>query len=141
MILNCSFEELQALVSGAELLLHDFGGGTGGSIAAPSEAKAAVEALRPRLHGPLSIQTLAEQQSLRRAVGAICEELHDRLEEKVLQFHPAHEEAVSLYFDYAHAFGVLSRLDEMGVEMRAMIELMTGAPASPASAAEINFPD
>lgn len=141
MILNCNFEELRALASGAELLLSDHPRVSQGSIAAPSEALAEVEQLVPRLGGSIQIQTLAEQRVVRKAIAAICVELHDRLEEKVIQFHPAHEEAVSLYFDYAHVFGVLTRLDEIGTEMSAMIELMTGAPATEEFARSVTFPD
>ena len=141
MILNCNFEELQALVSGADLLLAGAGDPSQSAVVAPAEALAEVELLRPRLNGSLSIDTLARQQSVRGAVAAICEELHDRLEEKVVEYHPAHEEAVLLYFDYAHAIAVLSRLDEMGAEMRGLIELMTGSPPTTATAAGVTFPD
>lgn len=141
MILTCNFEELRALASGAELLLTEHESAPQGSIVAPSEAATEVEQLQQRLTSSLSIGTLAEQRMVRKAVAAICEELHERLEEKVLQYHPAHEEAVSLYFDYAHVFGVLSRLDEMGVEMSAMIELMTGSVVTDQSAASVSFPD
>ena len=41
--------------------------------------------------------------------------------------------------DYAHAFSVLSRLDEIGAEMTAMIELMTGEPPSATTAERISF--
>ena len=141
MILHCNFEELRALASGAELLLMEYQSSAPGYIVAPSVAATDVERLRPRLRESLSIVTLAEQRSVRKAVGAICEELHERLEEKVLQFHPAHEEAVSLYFDYAHAFGVLNRLDEMGIEMAGIIELMTGGPVTDGAATTVTFPD
>lgn len=141
MILHCNFEELRALATGVELLLTDSLRGSQGSVVAPSEAITDVERLRSRLTESLSINTLAEQRSVRGAVAAICEELHDRLEEKVLQYHPAHEEAVSLYFDYAHVFGVLNRLDEMGSEMTALIEVMTGGPVTELSANGVTFPD
>jgi hypothetical protein len=139
-ILHCTFEELRALDSGAELFLTEHGGGSHGYVVAPSEAMRDVEQLRPRLTGSLSITTLAEQRSVRKAVAAICEELHERLEEKVLQYHPAHEEAVALYFDYAYAFGVLNRLDEMGAEMTALIEVMNGSVSDQAAGA-VTFPD
>lgn len=140
MILTCNFEELRALASGAELLLTEHERASQGSIVAPSEAATEVDQLRHRLTSSLSIATLAEQRMVRKAVSAICEELHERLEEKVLQYHPAHEEAVALYFDYAHVFGVLNRLDEMGAEMTAMLELMTGG-LTDAAAGSVNFPD
>lgn len=141
MILNCNFEELRALAAGAELLLTGDRHGSEGGIVAPSSAVAEVEQLIPRLSGDLSIGTLAEQRTVRKAVAAICDELHERLEEKLIQFYPAHEEAVALYFDYAHAFGVLTRLDEMGAEMTAMIELMTGQAVTQEAASSFAFPD
>src|SRR5690606_20812185 len=102
---------------------------------------AQVAMLQPRLNASLTISTLEEQRWIRRAVEAICAVLHERMDEKLLEFHPAHEEAVALYFDYAHAFGVLRRLDAMGAEMSGIIELMTGEPPSEQSARRISFPD
>jgi hypothetical protein len=139
-ILHCSFEELRALASGAELFLTEHASRGQGYVVAPSEALPDVERLQPRLTQSLSINTLAEQRTVRKAIAAICEELHERLEEKVLQYHPAHEEAVALYFDYAHAFGVLKRLDEIGAEMTALIELMNGTVSEQAAGA-VEFPD
>jgi hypothetical protein len=140
-ILSCSFEELQALSAGAALLLDPGPFGNSGAVAAPAEALAQVAHLQPRLTSSLSINTLAEQRWIRTAVAAICENLHERMDETVLEYHPAHEQAVAYYFDYAHAFGVLKRLDEMGAEMTALIELMTGTSPTPESARSINFTD
>jgi hypothetical protein len=140
-ILSCNFEELRALASGAELLLEGERNASTGTVAAPTEALAQVAVLLPRLNASLSVECLAEQRWIRGAVAAICQNLHDRLDDKVLEYHPAHEEAVALYFDYAHAFGVLKRLDEMGVEMSGMIELITGAQPTEQSARTITFPD
>lgn len=141
MILTCNFEELRALASGAELILTDHGHSSTGGIVAPAVAAAEIERLQSRLVGDLTISTLAEQREVRKALAAICDDLHERLEEKVVQFHPAHEEAVALYFDYAHSFAVLTRLDEMGAEMRALIELTTGEPVNDVTAATYTFPD
>ena len=141
MILSFNFEELRALETGAELFLAEHLHAAAGPVAAPSEALADVERLRPRLAAAISVTTLADQRALRKAIAAICGELHERMEETVLRYHPAHEEAVSLYFDYAHVFGVLTRLDEMGTEMNALIELMTGEAVSDQSARTVTFPD
>ena len=141
MILTFNYEELRALAAGAEMLLSRWDRSSPGPGVAPAEALAQVELLQPRLTGALSIDTLAEQRSVRGAVALICDGLHDRMEAKVIEFHPAHEEAVALYFDYAHAFSVLNRLDEIGAEMSAMIELITGEAPSATSASELNFPD
>lgn len=123
------------------MLLDGSGDASSGAVAAPAEAIVHVSLLQPRLTHSLSIGTLAEQRWVHHAVAAICQNLHDRLEEKVLEYHPAHEEAVGLYFDYAHAYGVLRRLEEMGIEMEAMVELITGEPVTDASAQSVNFPD
>ncbi|HET7275735.1 MAG TPA: hypothetical protein VFI91_11275 [Longimicrobiaceae bacterium] len=141
MILFCNFEELRAISAGAELLLSGESDASGGGVAAPPEAITEVERLQPRLTASLEIATLAEQKALRSALSLICETLHTRMEDKVLEYHPAHEEAVSLYFDYAHVFAVLGRLEEMGAEMTAIIELMTGSPPTAEDMATINFPD
>lgn len=140
MILHCNFEELHALEAGAELILDPYSAETGG-VAAPVKAVTQVAMLTPRLKQSLSITTLEDQRLVRRAVDAICTALHERMDEKVLEYHPAHEEAVALYFDYAHAFGVLRRLDAIGSEMTGMIELMTGEPATDEAARRVTFPD
>lgn len=140
MILHCNFEELRALASGVELYLTEHDSLSHGSVAAPPRALAEVKQLQPRLAHSLSILTLAEQRVVRKAISAVCDELRDRLDEKVVQYHPAHEEAVALYFDYAHALGVLSRLDEIGTEMTGLIELMNGGVTDEA-AATVEFPD
>ncbi|MQA89904.1 MAG: hypothetical protein GEU90_06685 [Gemmatimonas sp.] len=139
--LSCNYEELQALATGAELLLDHSQVTTSGAVAAPAESTASVAQLRPRLTSPLNIETLAEQRWVRKAVAAICRELHTRMDGKVLEFHPGHEEAVSLYFDYAHTYSVLSRLDEMGSEMTAIIELITGQLPTEESAHAVHFPE
>lgn len=141
MILHCNFEELRALVAGAELLAGGVFAAPSAIVVAPIEGTALVEALLPRLTGDLSIATLADQRRVREAVAAICEQLHGRLDNTVLEYNPAHEEAVNLYFDYAHARTVLNRVDRIGAEMGAMIELITGAPATPESAETVMFPD
>ncbi len=139
MILDCNFEELQALASGAEMVLSGDAGESGGSVAAPAEAIARVAALQARLGGDLEIETLAEQREARLAVRAICDELQERMDASILEYHPAHEESVALYFDYAHAYKVLDRLEDMGDEMTALIELMTGDEPTPETARRVTF--
>lgn len=141
MILSFNFEELRALESGAEMFIAEHSRPSGGSVAAPSEALADVQRLRPRLAAAISVQTLADQRALRKAVAAVAADLHERMEETVIRYHPAHEDAVALYFDYAHVFGVLTRLDEMGAEMTALIELMTGQAVTDEAARTVTFPD
>jgi hypothetical protein len=140
-ILHCNFEELRALASGAELLLGGGGSGSEGAVAAPSEVLAPVALLQPRLTGSITIDSLHEQRWVRFAIDTICSHLRGSMDAKVVEYHPAHEEAVNLYFEYAHAYGVLQRLDQMGAEMSAMIELITGAAPTEESARSVTFPD
>jgi hypothetical protein len=140
-ILHVNFEEIRALVSGAELVLATSRGERHGAVAAPSAALAETEALATRLTGDVTLDTLADQRRFRSAISLICEHLRDRLESKVIEFNPGHEEAVDLYFDYAHAVTVLDRLDRIGSEMTAMIEVMTGEGVTDLSAATVTFPD
>jgi hypothetical protein len=58
----------------------------------------------------------------------------------IITSHPADETAVASYFLYAHALTVLARVTEMGQEMEALIEVVTGAPATPEVAATFLFP-
>jgi hypothetical protein len=143
MILHCNFEELQALGAGVELVLdmerHRAQGES--AVAAPAATIAQVEALRTRLGGDLSIETLADQRRVRSAVALITETLRERLEGRVIEFHPAHEEAVANYFDFGHTLAVLHRLDVMGAEMSALIELMTGETPTEDEARTISFAD
>lgn len=136
MILHCNFEELRALSSAIELMAYE-AERAGAAVAAPPEGMAKVERLLPRLTGDVSIETLDDQRLVREAVGILVADLLRRLDDKVLEFHPAHEEAVALYFDYAHGRTVLSRLDRMGAQMEAIIDLISGDH----STAGLSFPD
>lgn len=140
MILRCNYEELGALRTGATSLL---GGSPGESapVAAPPEAFEEVMALLPRLEGDLTVETLAEQRQILRAVSAIVSQLREEMDASVLATHPAGEVAVASYFLYAHALGVLSRIAEIGQEMEALIEVVTGAPPTPETVSTFRFPD
>ena len=140
MILYISYEEVQALRQGARSFLRDKGTGAGG-VAAPPAARAEVSAFEERLVGDLDLDTLAEQRALASALSSIVECLRVEMETLVGETHPAHEGAVAAYFDYAHALSVLTRVREMGNEMEAMIEVMTGRPADAGTAATFHFPD
>jgi len=140
MILRCNFEELGALNKGAVALL---GGspGEGPPVAAPPEGWEEVQALLPRLTGDLTMETLADQRGVLRAVATIVARLKEEMDASVLATHPAEETAVSAYFLYAHALSVLNRVTELGQEMEALIEVMTGSPPTPEVATSIRFPD
>lgn len=140
MILYLSYEEVQALRQGARSFLAEGGSGPC-AVAAPPSARAEVSALEERLVGDLDIVTLAQQRALASALAAVVECLRIEMETAVGETHPAHEGAVAAYFDYAHALSVLARLREMGSEMEALIEVVTGRPADAAVASSFHFPD
>ena len=140
MILYISYEEVRALRQGARSFLRDEGPGAC-VVAAPPAARAEVSALEERLVGDLDVDTLAQQRTLASALSSIVECLRVEMETLVGETHPAHEGAVAAYFDYAHALSVLARVRDMGSEMEAMIEVMTGKPADVAAATAIHFPD
>lgn len=140
MILRCNYEELHALRQGARTFL-DSCEGDQHVVAAPPAAHGMVAALLPRLVGDLTITTLDELRTVEMAVEAIVVCLRIELETTVAMTHPAAEQAVSAYFDFAHALSVLTGLREMGHEMEALIELMTGERPTDAHAREFVFPD
>jgi hypothetical protein len=139
MILTCTFEELGALRYGASNLLGERSRGHP-PVAAPPRGRENVEALVPRLSGDLAIETLDEQRQVLKAVAAIVAHLKEEMDHWVMTTHPADEAAVSAYFLYAHALAVLTRLSEMGQEMEALIEVVTGSPATHQVAATFHFP-
>lgn len=140
MILSCSFEEVSALSHGARSVLHERPVAPS-AVAAPSATRGAVESLLAGLDGGFSIRTLVEQRELEQGLRAIVERLREELDTCVLATHAANEEAVSAYFDFAHALSVLGRVMELGEEMSALVELMTGGPANERSVREFVFPD
>lgn len=140
MILHCTFEELSAMSAAAERVLAEAGSGAT-VVVAPPEIVADVEALLPLLSGDITLTTLAEQQSIARAVTYMVAELKQRMDAAVLEEHAASEYAVGAYFDYAHALTVQDRVMRVGAEMSAIIELMTGRAPTSASARTFEFPD
>jgi len=140
-ILHCNFEELRALASGAEMVLAETGAASESAVAAPAEAAALVELLLPRLTGDMSLTSLAEQRQVRKAISVICDELRVRLDDRIVRFGPGQEESINTYFDYAHTRVVLDRLDRMGAEMYAIVELITGASPTEHTAKSVTFPD
>jgi hypothetical protein len=139
-ILHFNYEELTALKAGARAYLAQDGSGRGG-VLAPSEERADVEALVPRLEGDITLSTLEELRGVESAIGAIVHCLRVEMESTVVATHPAAESAVVAYFDFAHGFTVQHRLSEMASEMEALIELVTGREPTPESARSFRFPD
>jgi hypothetical protein len=140
MILRCNYEELSALRHGARVLL-DHGDEEHHTVAAPPQAHATVAALLPRLVGDLTVNTLQELRSVHMAIEAIVVCLRSDMQAAVAATHPADEGAVSAYFEFAHAYSVSARLQDAADEMEALIELVTGGPATPEVAREFVFPD
>ena len=137
MILHCNFEELRALAAASELIVGD-AHAQPGAVVAPPEGVVMVEQVLPRLSGDMSIETLQDQRLMQRAVHFIVGDLHRRMDQRIIEAHPADEEAVALYFDYAHSRSVLNRLELMGAEMEAIVELIGG---SAAAGSGLTFPD
>jgi hypothetical protein len=140
MIIRCNYEEVSALKHGARAFLEGCEGDQR-AVAAPPEAQTSVAALLPQLVGDLALNTLEELRSVQAAVEAIVVCLRVEMETAVAATHPADEQAVSAYFDFAHAYAVQARLADMGSEMEALIELMTGERATDDLAREFVFPD
>lgn len=138
MILHWSFEEITAASSGVERVLE--GSGHGG-VAAPPRVIADIEALRPRLTGDFTVDTLADARSILRALDCILEEARFRTDRYIIEQHPAAESAVASFFDYAHLLTVQDRLRRMESQMAALIELMSGAPPTEQTALSYQFPD
>jgi phosphate uptake regulator len=139
-ILHCTFEELSALSAGAERVLAESGAARV-VVAAPAEIVADLEALTPRLIDDLSVTTLAEQRSIARAIAYVVADLKIRMDASIIGDHAAGESAVQAYFEYAHVLTMEDRVRRLGSQMSALIELMTGAPATDESARLMAFPD
>jgi hypothetical protein len=139
-IVYCNFEELTALKAGVRQVLDGYAP-EHGMIAAPPEEREQVAALKSQLGGDFSVTTLAQQRSLLHAVSIIVGILRIEMESVVTATHPAHEGAVSAYFDFAHALSIQARLYEVGLEMEALVELVTGEPVTEEFARDFGFPD
>lgn len=139
MKLHCNFEELSALSHGAHSLLSE-GDEAECAVAAPTASRAAVEAFMPRMESWVEVSTLMEQRGMESALVAIVECLRIEMDWAITTTHAADEQAVAAYFDYAHAFSVLARVREIGREMEAMIELVTGGAPTAEVARDFMFP-
>lgn len=141
MILHFNYEEIQALRAGARAFLDLDVTSSPSAVLAPSQGRAQVEALLPRLDGDMSLETLEEVRGVQAGVAAIVECLRVEMESAVLAMHPADESAVNAYFDFAHGLVVAHRLEELAAEMEALIELVTGEAPSSEAARTLRFPD
>lgn len=136
MILELTFEEVTALNSAAERIRS---AGSGG-VAAPPEALAALDKRLP-LQGGVSIRTLADQSRLLLALDVVLSHLKQRMDALVLEQYVGADDAVNAYFDYANVLTARSRLHALGVEMRAMAELIAAEAAEPGGPDDPGFPD
>lgn len=139
MILSCTFEELAALRGAAERALRTPAGAAG--VVAPPEGLEDVEALLPLLDGDISVPTLERQQIIERAVGCVLAMLREQMDDLILDRYVGEEDAVNAYFDYANVLTVHQRIVELGAEMSALVELVTGDEPTSESARRITFPD
>ena len=140
MILYCTFEELAATTAGSNRLIASATGGDH-PVIAPPQAVADLEFLLPLLTGDIDVTTLHEQRRMQRALTYLSADLSTRMDAAIVAQHPAAEDAVLAYFDYAHVRGMLDRVRRMGVEMEAIIELATGAAPDDAIARTFTFLD
>jgi hypothetical protein len=137
-ILHCSFEELAAATTGAQRVLEEEGGG-GAGVLAPPEVIADLEALLPRLDGDIEVTTLADQRSILRALDAILVRSRTVMDHTILEQYVGAEDAVVAYFDYAHVLVLRDRAAQLGHEMSALIELLTGSPPTPETTRHVIF--
>jgi hypothetical protein len=139
-ILYLSFEELAALGSCAERVLFA-NAATGHGIAAPPQLVADVEQFAQRLESEISIATLEDHRTLQLVVGELLDRCRAAMDEAVIMQHAAAESAVAAYFEYAHVLTVSHRLQAMGDEMAAIVQLMTGDDPDSESGRRFSFPE
>jgi hypothetical protein len=139
-ILYLSFEELSALSAEAERVLAA-NAAAGHGIAAPPQFIAEVEHFAQLLVGDVHVETLQQQRSMNRVVEFLLERCRGRMERMVIEQHPAAEGAVAAYFDYAHVLSARHRLDAIGTEMAALVDLMTGDDPESDAGRRFSFPE
>jgi hypothetical protein len=140
MILYLSFEELTALSAEAERVLAASQAARFG-IAAPPAFLTEVEQFAQLLVGDVTVENLDQQRSMRRVVEHLLDRCRVRMDRLVLEQHAAAESAVAAYFDYAHVLTARQRLDEIGAEMTALVDVLTGEGAESETARRFEFPD
>lgn len=140
MILYLSFEELSALSAEAERVLAG-SAAAGYGIAAPPQFLAEIEQFAQLLVGDVTIDNIEHQRSMRRVVTYLLDGCRDRMERVVLEQHAAAESAVAAYFDYAHVLTASRRLDAIGAEMAALVEVITGEDPESDAGRRFAFPE
>ena len=138
MILTCNYEEITAVRHGALAFLDDKSPGV---HRVDDLTRSSVVSLLERLTASVSLRTLSEQQDVEEPLSLVVEYLRTEVDLRVLAAHPAAEESVVAYFDFAHALSVLGRVREIGEEMEALVEVMTGAAPDESSLDAFVFPD
>lgn len=141
MILTCNYEELTALGHGVRAILDEGPFSAQPAIDVSTDARDAVAFLAERLDASVAIATLHEQRAVEQALGVIVEHLRAEVDDRVLLAHPAAEESVEAYFDFAHALSVLGKAREIGREMTAVIEIVSGSPPDERAVKSFVFPD
>jgi hypothetical protein len=140
MILYLSFEELTALSAEAERVLAT-SESAGYGIAAPPAFLAEVEQFAQLLVGDVTVDNLEQQRSMRRVVDYLLDRCRVRMDRVVVDQHAAAENAVAAYFDYAHVLTARHRLDGIGAEMTALVDILTGESADSERGRRFEFPD
>ncbi|HSJ08677.1 MAG TPA: hypothetical protein VK928_02160 [Longimicrobiales bacterium] len=140
MILFLSFEELSALGASAEQVLAA-GSVAGHGIVAPPQFLAEVENFAQRLTGDIAVENIDDQRTMERVVDHLVASCRVRMDDMILMQHAAAESAVAAYFEYAHVLTVARRLRGIGLEMAALVELMTGDDPDSDAARRFSFPE
>lgn len=140
MILYLSFEELSALSAEAERVLAA-SAAAGYGIAAPPKVLAEIEQFAQLLVGDVAIETIEQQRTMRRVVTYLLDRCRERMERVVLEQHAAAESVVAAYFEYAHVLTASRRLDMIGDEMAALVQVMTGDDPESDAGRRFAFPE
>jgi hypothetical protein len=138
-ILYLNFEELSALGECADHVLA--AGGTGHGIAAPPHFIAEVERFAQIISGDVNLKSIAEQKRILAVVNNLLAGSRSRLDRIVIEQHAAAEDAVAAYFTYAHVLTVARRIESIGQEMAAIVELMTGETPDSEAGRRFSFED
>lgn len=119
MILELTYEEITALNSAAERIR----GASGGGVAAPPEAIAALDERMP-LRGDIAVDSADEQERLLKAVDAVLDHLRQRMDALILEQYVGADDPVNAYFDYANVYTARHRLDLIGRQLRAVADVL-----------------